>query len=244
LNEYEEDVAYVHDAGFSDLAQAAANRVVAELRSRRVVDGLVVDLGCGSGVAARRLVRAGYDVLGVDPSPAMLALARRRAPRATFRRGSFLDAELPPGCVAVTAIGEVLNYHVGAEAEQDLEGFFVRAHSALRPRGLLVLDIAGPGRVPGGGATRSWAEGDDWAILVEVSERPGGHELSRRMVTFRRTAGRWRRTEVEHHQRLYAAAAIAALLRQAGFRARILRGYTGETFAPGHRALIASRPRS
>jgi SAM-dependent methyltransferase len=240
LNEYGEDLAYVHDAGFSGLAQAAANRVVAELRARGIVEGLVVDVGCGSGVAARRLSLAGYDVLGLDPSPAMLELARRRAPKATFRRGSFVDAELPPECVAVTAVGEVLNYHVAAEAERDLEAFFARVHSALRPGGLLALDVAGPGRVPGGGPARTWAEGDDWAALVESTERPGQPELTRRIVTFRRRAGRWRRTETGHHQRLYAASHIVALLRQAGFRARILRGYnTDEPGAPGHRALIA-----
>lgn len=243
MNEFDEDLAHVHDAGFSDLAQEAANRVVAELRARGVVDGLVVDIGCGSGVAARRLTLAGYDVLGLDPSRAMLALARRRAPRATFRRASFLDAEMPPGGVAVTAIGEVLNYHVAAEAERDLEGFFARVHAALRPGGLLVLDVAGPGRVPGGGPNRSWDEGDDWAVLVEVSEKPRLHELTRRIVTFRRTAGRWRRTETEHHQRLYSASQVATLLRGAGFRTRILRGYGGEPFAPGHRVLLASRRR-
>jgi SAM-dependent methyltransferase len=242
VNEYDEDLAHVHDAGFADLAQAAANRVVAELRARGIVDGLVVDVGCGSGVTARRLILAGYDVLGLDASRSMLALARGRAPRATFRRESFLDAQLPPGCAAVTAIGEVLNYHVAAGAEEDLGDFFARAHSALRPGGLLVTDVAGPGRVPGGGPSRLWAEGDDWAVLVEASERRRARELTRRIITFRRAAGRWRRTETEHHQRLYPATEIATLLRQAGFRARILRGYTGEPFAPGHRGLIGVRP--
>lgn len=241
MNEYDEDLAHVHDAGFSDLAQAAANRVVAELRGRGVVDGLAVDVGCGSGVTARRLILAGYDVLGMDPSQDMLALARRRAPRATFRRGSFLDTDLPTECVAVTAIGEVLNYHFAAAAAEDLGDFFARARSALRPGGLLVIDIAGPGRVPGGGPTRSWAEGDDWAVLVEASEHRHARELTRRIITFRRVGGRWRRSDTEHHQRLYPATDIAVLLRRTGFRTRILRGYTGEPVAPGHRVLVASR---
>jgi SAM-dependent methyltransferase len=41
----------------------------------------VLDLGCGSGLpTARQLVDAGFDVVGVDESPAMLALAERQAP--------------------------------------------------------------------------------------------------------------------------------------------------------------------
>jgi SAM-dependent methyltransferase len=242
VNEYGEDLAHVHDAGFSDLAQTAANRVVAELRGRGIVDGLVVDVGCGTGVTARRLIRAGYDVLGLDPSPAMLALARRQAPRATFRRGSFADAELPPDCAAITAIGEVLNYDFSPEAEEHFAAFFARAHRALRRGGLLALDVAGPGRVPGDGPARTWRDGADWAILVETSEDRRARELTRRMTTFRRTGGGWRRTETEHHQRLYPSSAIAALLRTAGFRTRILRSYDGdEPFAPGHRAFIARR---
>jgi SAM-dependent methyltransferase len=245
VNEYGEDLAYVHDAGFSDLAQTAANRVVANLRRRRSVEGLVVDIGCGTGVAARRLIRAGYDVLGIDTSRDMLALARRAAPAATFRHGSFVDFELPADCVAVTAIGEVLNYDATAEAEDHIAGFFSRAHAALRPGGLLVLDAAGPGRVPGGGPVRTWSEGADWAILVETSEDRRARVLTRRMTTFRRApagGGGWRRTEAEHRQRLHPATDILRLLRDAGFQARIQRSYDGgEPFAPGHRVVIASR---
>jgi SAM-dependent methyltransferase len=242
LNEYGEDLAYTHDAGFSDLARTAANRVVAELRRRRIVDGLVVDVGCGPGVAAQRFIRAGYDVLGIDPSRDMLALARRAAPTATFRHGSFADAELPGECVAVTAIGEVLNYDVSPEAEDHISGFFTRAHAALSRKGLFALDVAGPGRLPGDGPVRSWSDGPDWAILVEQSEDRRAQELNRRMTVFRRAgAGTWRRTEIDHHQRLHPASRIVGLLRGAGYRARILRAYEGDTeFAPGHRAFIAT----
>jgi SAM-dependent methyltransferase len=242
LNDYGEDLAYIHDAGFSDLAQAAANRVVADLRRRRILAGLVVDVGCGTGVAARRFVRAGYDVLGLDPSRDMLALARRAAPAATFRPGSFADAELPRDCVAVTATGEVVNYDLTTEAEAHIAAFFGRAHAALRPGGLFALDVAGPGRVPGGGPERTWRQDGDWAILVETSEERRARELTRRMTTFRHVDRGWRRGETEHRQRLHAATTILGLLREAGFRARVLRSYEpgGEPLAPGHRVLAAT----
>ncbi len=49
------------------------------------IDGLrVLELGCGSGDLTRELVRAGADVVAVDVSPAMLDVARGRAPEATF----------------------------------------------------------------------------------------------------------------------------------------------------------------
>jgi len=79
------------------------------LRHAGIRSGLLVDLGCGSGIMAAEVCAAGYDVLGIDISAAMIALARSRAPRARFRVESLLTAELPP-CIAVTAIGECLGY--------------------------------------------------------------------------------------------------------------------------------------
>ena len=54
------------------------------LRRHGVPNGLVVDLGCGSGRFAAALGEAGYQVLGVDLSPAMIRLAKKRAPGARF----------------------------------------------------------------------------------------------------------------------------------------------------------------
>jgi len=106
---YREDLAFVHDSGFTGLAEAAAVALLDELGRDGVTRGLVVDLGCGSGVLAQRVAAAGFDVLGIDLSPAQLALARRRVPAGVFRVGSLLFAELPP-CVAVAAVGEGFNY--------------------------------------------------------------------------------------------------------------------------------------
>jgi len=56
----------------------------------------VLDLGCGTGVpTARQMVDAGFEVVGIDLSGGMLALARERVPAATFHQ---LDiADLRPG---------------------------------------------------------------------------------------------------------------------------------------------------
>ena len=46
---YGEDLAYVHDAGFSAEAPVIARELVRRLRERGIRDGLIVELGCGSG---------------------------------------------------------------------------------------------------------------------------------------------------------------------------------------------------
>lgn len=86
---YGADLAHVHDVAFGGWAREAAPFVLARLREAGIEEGLVVDLGCGSGIWAAELLGAGYGVLGVDASVEMLALARRRAPAAELRQGSL-----------------------------------------------------------------------------------------------------------------------------------------------------------
>src|SRR5262245_49451126 len=109
IGAYRDDLAYIHDAGFGGIARAAGPVLIDALRRRGLERELVIDLGCGSGILAQAVADAGYDVLGIDLSPAMIALARERVPGGTFRVASLRSAELPR-CIAVAAVGEVFNY--------------------------------------------------------------------------------------------------------------------------------------
>src|SRR5918994_2188580 len=131
---YGEDLAYIHDVGHAEFALQTAPGILEILAQSGIHEGLVVDLGCGSGLLARELLDAGYGVLGIDISEAMVELARRRAPEAEFRVGSLFEVEIPP-CAAVTAVSEVLNYLFDAENE-DLGRLFQRVHDALVPGGV------------------------------------------------------------------------------------------------------------
>ena len=140
---YGPDQAIIHHENFGKLAKIAAEDVVSLLQGAGLSEGTVVDLGCGSGILARTLSEAGCDVLGVDISPAMIELAKRNAPRASFRVGSLLDAELPRA-VAVTAIGEALNYATDPRAGLgELERLAGRVHGALEPGGVFPPPIPG-----------------------------------------------------------------------------------------------------
>src|SRR5215469_2883586 len=106
---YKSDLAYVHDVGFGTFAERSAPGVLGIMRDAGIDSGLVIDLGCGSGIWARRLADAGYCVLGIDLSRDMIALSRKRVPEGSFRTSSFLDVDFPE-CVAITALGECFNY--------------------------------------------------------------------------------------------------------------------------------------
>src|SRR3954452_12393910 len=101
---YGRDQAAIHHQRFGKLAQIAARDLLSLLDDAGLRSGTVVDLGCGSGILARIVSAAGFKALGVDISPAMIELARKTIPEATFHVGPLLDVELPPA-VAVTATG-------------------------------------------------------------------------------------------------------------------------------------------
>ena len=65
---YQEDLAYIHDVGFGGFALKSAPGLLEILRRHGVTEGLIVDLGCGSGLWSCELASAGYTVLGVDQS--------------------------------------------------------------------------------------------------------------------------------------------------------------------------------
>jgi SAM-dependent methyltransferase len=170
---YGEDLAYIHDVGHAGFALRSAPGILEILRENGIPDGIVVDLGCGSGLWARELLRAGYGVFGIDISGALVEIAREKAPGAEFRVGSPFEAPTPP-CDAVTAVGEVLNYLFDPENEErGLEGVFGRVYGALRPGGVFVFDVLGPGQVPPGTTARGWRVGEDWAVLSEREEDAG-----------------------------------------------------------------------
>jgi SAM-dependent methyltransferase len=233
LAAYDEDLAYTHDRGFGHVAEEAARYVLTLLPT----GASVVELGCGSGITARRLTDAGHDVLGIDQSPALIALARERAPQARFEVGSFVSTALPD-CDAVLAIGEVFNYLFDAgNTRAALPALFARIHAALRPGGLLLFDLAGPGVLRGDGRRHSSA-GRDWAVLVDYREQ--GDVLTRHITSFVERGAGYRRSEEVHRQRVYRPAEIMPLLRAAGLSARNTRGYSP---GPGRNVYLARKPR-
>jgi SAM-dependent methyltransferase len=235
---YRADLAFIHDAGYGAIARGAAERLLSELQRRGINQGTVVDLGCGSGILAEAVSAAGYDVLGIDISAAMIEIARGRVPKARFLCASLLAAEIPP-CVGVTATGEAVNYlfdttNTGAA----LADLFQRANNALMPGGLFLFDAAEPARRYASPPQR-FTLTPDWATLVEVNNDPDPTVLARQITTFRKDGETYRRQEEFHRQRLYTRSQLAGSLRGAGFRVHFLKGYGERPFPTGIFGVLA-----
>ena len=239
---YRDDLAYIHDTGYGAMAEEAARRLIGELAQAGRRHGVVVDLGCGSGILAHRLIEAGYQVVGVDVSDAMVALARKRAPTAQFRVGSFVSADLPPS-LAVTAIGEVLNYGFdSANSEAARADLFQRVYEALVPGGLLLFDVAGLERARPGGPHRTFAAGTDWAVLVETDFTPATRVLTRAITSFRQVGNLYRRDDEVHRLALVDPVAMLESLRTIGFDVQAIPSYGALSLPPGVAAFLCRKP--
>src|SRR5215831_10229910 len=163
---YGEDLACLHDQHYSDFVTSAAPQAILMLRAAGVKTGLVCDLGCGGGQLSASLLQAGYCVIGVDISPAMIAIARKKAPGASFIQGSVAQVSLPL-CDAAIAIGEVFNY---LGSRKTIARAFGNIFRSLRPGGILIFDTKEPPskRV----ARMSSRAGADWAVIAEIEEDP------------------------------------------------------------------------
>lgn len=244
---YRAELAHIHHEGFSDFAREAAPGVLELLRRAGIERGRIVEVGCGSGVLAWELARAGYDVTAFDASEAMIAIAvagsglrvtgassppgrnsTDHPPPATrnpvFTVARFEDAPLS-SADAILALGEVLNYG-------DIRTFLPRAASAAR---FLLFDIAERGSYPAYDERR--VGGDDWSVIV--IKESDGTRLTRRVLTFRQVDGETRRDEEVHQLELYDREEILALL--GDFRVRIRRSYGKRRLPKGHAVYVATR---
>src|SRR5215471_8210914 len=109
---------------------------LAECLSELVAGDAVADIGCGPGTAARRAARLGASVIGVDPAPVMLRLARFLTRRSThaarYAEGSAEALPLPDSSVSVA--WSIASVHHWADLDAGLQ----EARRVLKPGGRLV----------------------------------------------------------------------------------------------------------
>jgi len=237
---YRRDLALIHHVGFGFHADACAPGILARLEPVRDRGGLVVELGCGSGLLTKHLVDAGHRVIATDASPAMLELAREHAPDAEEIRLLALPDDSIPAADAIVSVGHALNY---LDDQPAIERALVAVAEALRPDGVLAIDLCDLEW----GETRRDAPNlglvtDTWALITRFS-MPAPDRFVRNMTTFvPNDDGSWRRDDERHDNVLVATNDVPALLGAHTVDATVADAFGSERLPTGLRAIVGRRP--
>ena len=110
------------------------------LRDYGIEDGLVLELGCGTGSLTRALSGAGYDMIGVDNSKDMLEIAmdKQQGEDILYLLQDMREFELYGTVRAVVSICDSMNYILTYE---DLVQVLRLVNNYLDPGGILIFDM-------------------------------------------------------------------------------------------------------
>jgi len=115
-------------------------------REQPIVHGLLADLppgraldaACGTGRHAARLAELGHQVVGVDATPAMLSLARKKVPGVDFRLGKLEELPVQDATVDLVTCALALSHL------DDLRPAITEFARVLKPGGHLIISDIHP----------------------------------------------------------------------------------------------------
>ena len=200
---------------------------------RRIPGRTVLDLACGTGSLTRELARRGYEMIGVDQSPEMLAQAAEKNRGVSPMEPIFLCQSMEKldlyGTIdACVCCLDSVNY---VTDPRKLERAFARVRLFLMPGGLFLFDINTPEKLEGLDGQVFLDETEDTYCVWRAEWSRRGRTCTYFMDLFRREdTGLWRREEELHRERAYSVSELTAMLERAGFSD--IRAYAAFRFRP------------
>lgn len=183
-------------------------------------DGLVLELGCGTGEMTERLAGLGYDMIGVDSSMEMLEVAQEKRQASghdiLYLLQDMREFELYGTVRAVVSVCDTMNYVTDAE---DLVRVFSLVSNYLDPGGVFIFDL---------NTVRTYRELGDaviaenrdecsfiWENWYDAKTHINEYDLT---LFIRQENGLYGKYEETHYQRAYEPAEICGALERAGLK--------------------------
>ena len=109
------------------------------LQDRKITEGLVLELGCGTGKLMTLLGKAGFDMIGVDNSVEMLQIAREKTSQDfLYLLQDMREFELYGTVKAVISVCDSVNY---ITKKEELRKVFQLVNNYLDPEGVFIFDF-------------------------------------------------------------------------------------------------------
>ena len=212
--------AEVYDLFMDNVPYEAWGRyVVRQLRRYGIREGIVLDLGCGTGKMTRFLAKEGYDMIGADLSGEMLDIARRKkSPGADilYLNQDMRELELYGTVRAVISVCDSVNY---ITEEKDLLRVFSLVNN-LDPGGIFLFDLNTPYKYRELLAENTICENREessfiWENYYDADTQRNEYDLT---LFIREEDGRYQKYEETHYQRAYSIEKIKELIEASGLK--------------------------
>ena len=214
---------YLMDVDYDEWAE-----YVRSLISPYLIGNVGVDAGCGSGAFTRRFKRAGLNVIGMDISPEMLAVAERKAKdeglNILYVLSDMRKMKVNSKVDFITAITDCMNYI----PKEDVEKTFKRFASCLKKGGVLAFDVSTEYKLKNIIGNNMFGEdGEDFSYLWFNTLTNVGVEME--ISAFIRDKGDFFiKKEERHVQYFHSEEELKKALGNAGFDLKKTEGHLGK----------------
>lgn len=189
--------------------------------------GTILDVGCGLGLHAVELSARGYLVVGLDLSLPMLSRAadeaQDRGLRINFLHADMREMNFDGAFDAVLCWGTTFGYF----DDETNKRVIARMHRALKPKGVLLIDVVNRDYVIRSQPNLVWFEGDGCVCMEETNHNSVNSRLQVKRTVILDDG---RQHETLYSVRLYSLHEMGRLLHSQGFR---VTSVTGNEAAPG-----------
>lgn len=190
------------------------------LKEYKIENGLVLDLGCGTGKLTRLLEDAGYDMIGIDYSGEMLEIAREHQEEGSnilYLLQDMREFELYGTVRAVVSVCDSMNY---ITEEEDLLQVFRLVNNYLDPKGLFIFDLNTVYKYKELLGETTISENREegsfiWDNYYEEEEQINEYDLT---LFIKEKDNLYRKYEETHFQKAYTLEKVKELLEKAGMK--------------------------
>ncbi len=193
--------------------------VIGLLKEHGISDGLLLDLGCGTGKLTRLLAAEGYDMIGVDLSEEMLEIALEHEmedpKQILYLQQDMREFELYGTVRAIVSICDSMNY---LEDYEDLVQVLRLANNYLDPKGIFIFDMNTVYKYREQLGEQTIAENREessfiWENYFDEGEMVNEYDLT---LFIRDEDGRYSKYEETHYQKAFEISAVLKAVKEAG----------------------------
>lgn len=189
------------------------------LKEENIADGLVLDLGCGTGSMTEEMASRGYDMIGVDNAQEMLEIANEKKAESghdiLYLLQDMQEFELYGTVRAIISACDCVNY---ITEPKELVHVFELVNNYLDPNGLFVFDFNTEYKYKEILGDRIIAENRDdssfiWENYYYEEDRINEYELT---LFIRKEEELFEKYQETHYQRAYNLDEIKEMVEEAG----------------------------